>query len=360
VRQLTNPEMLTLAREVRGMTQIELSILSKIDQGRISRYEGGVKQIPPDELEVIARALSFPVEFFFRDGKRNGPETGELFHRKRQSLSSAQQKRIDGLLNLLRLGVMDLLTHVEYEPAYSIPNCNPKDFDGSIDDIAAGVRASWRLPSGPIPNLVAQLEAASCFLFCFDFGTDLVDEAVQWIEPAPPIILLNNRAPGDRFRFSLAHALGHLVMHHNQVPHSEIEDEADQFASAFLMPADDIRSELAPITITHMLELKPSWKVSMQALIRRARDIGEINDRQYTSLFQSLSRYGYRKREPFPLQLEKPEAITILLNEYRQALNYSTSELAALVKLSISDFEAWYIPDPNPLRLVEKPKSLHP
>jgi Zn-dependent peptidase ImmA (M78 family) len=352
-----NADMLILAREIRGLTQKQLSDATGIDQGRISRYEGGLKAIPEDELQILAETLSFPLPFFLSDGKRLGVEAGELFHRKRQTVSMSEQKRIDGLINLYRLGMETLLNAVEFEAPYSIPQYKLNKSNGNAEQIAGMVRAAWKMPSGPITNLIARLEAASCMVFRVDFGTDKIDEAVQWIKPLPPIILVNSRSPGDRLRFSLAHALGHLVMHYNDVPYIEMEAEADQFASAFLMPAEDIRMELPPVTIDHMLQLKPSWKVSMQALIRRARDIGEINERRYTSLFEMLSRAGYRKKEPQPIQAENPEQVKNLLALYKTELGYSDAELASLVNLQPNDFRAWYYPESNYLSVIPKRKT---
>lgn len=354
MRQSANAEMLILAREVRGLTQTELAQISRIDQGRISRYEGGLRLIPDDELKALAEALSFPVNFFFREGKRRGAETVEIFHRKRRTASSMQEKRLDGYLNLRRFEIADLLSLVAKVAPYSIPQYSIDEFNGDIEEIAATVRAAWSMPPGPVDHLIMQLEAAACMIFSYDFETDKIDEIAQWIEPTPPIILVNSRAPGDRLRFSLAHALGHLVMHHNQIPYPKMEEEADQFASAFLMPAEDIRPELVPVTIDHMLQLKPYWKVSMQALIRRARDIGEISDRQYTSLFQTLSRVGYRKREPFPIPTEKPDLVRRLRNYYKEELNYSDEELAELVRLHPRDLRIWYYPETSHLSLARK------
>jgi Zn-dependent peptidase ImmA (M78 family) len=354
--QPPNPEMLTLAREVRGVTQTELAEKSGIDQGRISRYEGGIKSIPQDELNTLADVLSFPIEFFFREGKRRGAETVEIFHRKRRTSSAMQEKRLDGYLNLRRFEVADLLKAIAQIAQYSIPQYDLDEFGGDIEEIAATVRAAWGMPAGPVDNLIQQLEAATCMIFSHDFETDKIDEITQWIEPTPPIILINSRAPAERIRFSLAHALGHLVMHHNQIPYPKMEDEADQFASAFLMPSDDIRQELPPVTIDHMLQLKPYWKVSMQALVRRARDIGVITDRRYTSLFQTLSRVGYRKKEPFPIPAEKPEQVSSLRDYYRNQLNYTIAELAKLVRLSEEDFRVWYFSDTAHLTLLDKSK----
>jgi Zn-dependent peptidase ImmA (M78 family) len=340
------------------MTQKGLASISGIDQGRISRYEGGLKSIPEEEMKILADALSFPITFFLRRGQRLGAETSEIFHRKRLTITATQQKRIDGLINVYRLGIERLLDAVELDSPYSIPQYDIYEYDRDVEQIAAIVRAAWRIVSGPVDNLIARLEAASCMVFRLDFGTDKIDEAVQWVKPLPPIIVVNSRASGDRLRFSLAHALGHLVMHHNEVPYPEMEDEADQFASAFLMPARDIRPELAPVTIEHLLQLKPYWKVSMQALIRRARDIGEINDRKYTSLFQMLSRAGYRKSEPNPIPPEQPELVGSLLSQYKEQLQYSDAELAELVDLELNDFRAWYYSDTSRLTLLPKIKRV--
>lgn len=351
-----NPDMLILAREIRGMTQKELANISGIDQGRISRYEGGIKEISEEELEELANALSFPLSFFLRGGKRYGTETSEIFHRKRLTISAKEQKRIDGLMNAFRLSIENLLQQVKPNSPYTIPQCKLYEYDHDLEQIAAVVRSTWQIPSGPISHLIAQLEAASCMVFRFDFGTDKIDEAVQWVRPLPPIILVNSRAPGDRLRFSLAHALGHLVMHHDEVPYPDMEDEADKFASAFLMPFEDILEELEPVTIDHMLQLKPYWKVSMQALIHRAKDIGEINDRRYTSLFQMLSRAGYRKREPNPIPAEQPEQVKQWLSVFKDQLDYSDDDLANLVNLTLNDFRAWFYYEASHLTLLPKGK----
>lgn len=351
-----NPEMLVLAREVRGLTQKDLAHLSGIDQGRISRYEGGIRDIPQNELQVLSNLLNFPVPFFLQNGRRLGPETGDLFHRKRKTATALNQKKIDGLMNIYRMGVEQLLNDIDLEAPFTIPQIDIYGSNGDIEHIAALVRATWRMPSGPVRNLIAQLEAASCMIFRIDFGTDLIDEAVQWVKPLPPIILVNSRASGDRLRFSLAHALGHLVMHHNETPYAKMEDEADNFASAFLMPADDIIDEITPVTIDHLLQLKPYWKVSMQALVHRAKDIGIITERRFTSLYQMLSRAGYRKNEPFPILQEQPEQIKALLTMYREDLRYSDMELASLVRLSLQDFHNWYEGKFTQLTLVPKIK----
>ena len=90
---------------------------------------------------------------------------------------------------------------------------------------------------------------------------------------------MNRNQPADRQRFSLGHELGHIVMH--RVPSPTMEDEANAFASALLMPTQEVRPYLSGrLTIQKLASLKPVWRVSMQALLYRARAIGTITANQ--------------------------------------------------------------------------------
>ena len=241
-----NPEMLTLAREVRGMTQTQLARDSGVGQTKISRYEGELAKVDAEDLRDIAEALGFPVAFFFQSGQRFGAESTEVFHRRRRTVPARDIRRVDGLVNLHRIGCERLLQAFQQVGALTVPSLSTNDFD-TIDDIAYAVRSFWKIPPGPVKNLVARLEKASCLVLTIDFKIDKIDEVVQWIPPSPPIILLNSSAPADRVRLSLAHALGHLVMHRNELPYKEMEHEANRFAAAFLMPEHDIIDDLRPV-----------------------------------------------------------------------------------------------------------------
>ena len=338
-----NPEMLTLAREIRGMTQKQVAESSGIRQGTLSRYETGLVPTSDADVSRLALALKFPTDFFYQKGFRLGNEPSEIFHRRRRKVASKDLKRIDGLVDLFRLGSRHLLEAFELKSTASVPLLSINDFE-SVADVAAAVRAGWRIPTGPVQDLIAWLEHASCLVFLHDFNTDKIDEAVQWIPPSPPVIVVNRSAPADRVRFSLAHALGHLVMHRDIAPYPGMEQEADEFAASFLMPERDIRGSLAPVTVKHLLELKQYWRVSMQALIRRARDLDIIKQRRYRSLFQQLSRAGYRKREPFPIPRESPRLVKSLLDAHKVQLGYSDLELAQLLLVRLEDYYDWYYP----------------
>ena len=338
-----NRHMVTLARKVRGITQTQLAEITGISQAALSRYVKGSDPIPEYEVEAIATALRFPVKFFYQEGEQLASESGEVFHRKRRSVPIATLDHIHAHLNIFRIVTKHLLTGVTPRHDYDIPRYQVRAFNGDVEYIAEVVRAAWGLNPGPVDNLIELLENAYVFVWLMDFDTELIDETTQWVGHPRPIMLMNSQVSGERLRYSCAHALGHLVLHHNVEPYQEMETEADRFAAAFLMPAEEIKAELAPVTIEHLLKMKPAWGVSMQALIRRAKDVGMINESRYKSLFEMLSRAGYRKQEPFTLEPEEPTLFKKLVDEYHQNdQGRSISQIADIAHISEEDFREWY------------------
>src|SRR5258707_14423565 len=86
----------------------------------------------------------------------------------------------------------------------------------------------------------------------------------------------------------------------------EMEDEADAFAGAFLLPADEIRPQLRRFDLRQLVNLKGYWKVSMAALAVRADRLKLITPYQSKMFWIEMSRLGYRKREPNETPKEQP------------------------------------------------------
>src|SRR5262249_2711802 len=103
---------------------------------------------------------------------------------------------------------------------------------------------------------------------------------------------------GDRDRFTLAHELGHLVLHTFRPNSPDPEREANQFASAILVPKSRVLTDISErTTLTGYARLKATWGISIQALIMRGADVGVIGEIRKRSLFVQLSQYGWRKTE---------------------------------------------------------------
>ena len=144
-----------------------------------------------------------------------------------------------------------------------------------------------------------------------------------------PIIILNNEQPSDRARFTLGHELAHIVMH--RFPNSNMEKQADSFASAFLMPPDDMLTAFSGhIDLARLASLKPEWKVSMQALLYRATDLGLIEKTKASYLWKQLNRFRMKFQEPAELDfpMEQPKIVSRMIKLHFNTLGYSMPELA--------------------------------
>jgi len=120
---------------------------------------------------------------------------------------------------------------------------------------------------------------------------------VQWVGDHP-VILFNDAAPPDRVRLTLAHELGHLVLHAAAMSVDDVEAEANAFAAEFLMPTEVVRPSLRNLKIGRLIDLKREYGVSMQALVERAYHLDLLSPTQRTSMYKMFSFKGWRIREP--------------------------------------------------------------
>ena len=125
-----------------------------------------------------------------------------------------------------------------------------------------------------------------------------------------PVIVLSAGKPGDRLRFSVAHELGHILLHKGLLgDYATMEHEANRFGGELLLPEQSMHELLSSsFNLTQAARLKLTWGVSIQLLVKRAFDLGIITKRRYSYLFQQITSLGWKKREPanLDIQVEKP------------------------------------------------------
>lgn len=339
-RDRFNPEMLILARESRSVTQSELAKRLSVSQGNISKIEGGMLGIPDEQINRIAEILSFPESFFFQPSPQHGFAGNCLYHRKRQSVSVHDLRRIIAEFRIFGLEVGNLLRAVELETENKFYRLDMVDYE-SPELIAQRVRRNWGLPLGPIQNLTTAIENAGGIIIRCSFGTRKIDAMSQWAADMPPLMFINSEASGDRLRFSLAHELGHIIMH--QIPTNDMEREADKFAAELLMPKIEIAPYLSNISIAKLASLKSYWKVSMASLLMRAGDLKKITQRQKEYLWTEIGKRGYRVKEPIDIPIEQPRTIHDLVDIHLNQLGYSVAELSNLVHSKEDSFRFRYL-----------------
>lgn len=346
MNQNVNSNMIILARESRGYTQKKLSKLLDVTQGRISKIEQGILMVPEDLLNKLCDKLGYPKGFFFEPAFIYSPISP--FHRKRKSLPKKIQCQIEAEANIRRIHVNKLLRSAEIVDS-KIFYQDIEDFNITPEEVALKLRHYWKIPQGPINNVTKTLEDAGIIIIHCDFGTSLTDGFSFFVEDKPPIIFVNKNMPGDRLRFTLAHELGHIIMH--CVPTPTMEEEANKFASEFLMPEKEIKSYLSKLSLQKLANLKRRWKVSMAALIMRATTISAITQNQAQYLWMQLGKAGYRRKEPIEISKETPTIVKQLISLHLRDLEYTMAQLSKMLLCEMDEFINLYM-DRN-LRIVK-------
>lgn len=286
--------LLETARRAEGLSQRQLADAVGVSQAAIYRYEKNSHAPDDESLERLASALGLTVQFFLGANRIEGAMAVDAHMRRQQSAKPIAWRRLEARLNMYRVHASLLYEEVSLATLNRFPTFDPVDVTPT--DAARLVRMQWRMPAGPVRNLTGWLESAGCLVIEEDFATARVDGLSQWVSDHP-IILANAQTSTDRKRLTLAHELGHLVLHSIDVtPHIELE--ANQFAAELLMPEEIIRPQLRNLSLGVLTDLKREWGTSIQALIERASSLRIISQEKRTALYRSLSSRGWRLKEP--------------------------------------------------------------
>lgn len=350
-RREPNHEIIALARKARGLSQVQLALAIGVTNGLISKWEHGIATPPDDKIQALADALRFPSSLFFRPERVQGTDSVCFHHRKRKSMPARLLERIEAEMHLAQLQTKRLLDDLEVETPYHFLTLDPAE-RGGPEQVAAELRAYWRLPAGPIPNLVRVVESAGAIVLLRDFGSLKLDGMSCWAKSTPPLFFINSALPVDRQRWTIAHELGHLVMHATP-PDDDQEVQAEAFARELLMPKAETMAELRRLSFQRLPSLKQIWRVPMKEVTTAASRRGAVPPNQIKSLAVQYSRAKWHSAEPYALSLEQPvlaaEAIRVHLSEH----GYSPSELAEIMGLLPDEFEREYGLAPrNQLRLI--------
>ena len=344
-----NYTLLETARLLRQKTQKEVVDVIGISQASLSKAEHGLQGLPIEVMQKLYEYYDLPEAFFVR--KEGVSPIGHLYYRKKLTVTN---KVIDSFIAKIKIykAIIDELMSAVELPDYTIGNFVP-DEHMSVKDIANKVRYQLKVFNGAVPNLSTLLENNGVIIIKFDFGTEKIDGLTTITDSDRKVIFINNQMPNDRIRFSIAHELGHLVMHLGNPPCSsdEAERQADEFASEFLMPQNEIMPMLQNINMQTLGMLKKKWRVSMHALVRRAKDLETISHQQYRNFQMYFSKKGYTKSEPIALPLENPTMWEETLNLYRNELGYSDEDLMSVMRINKSDFYNWFVSKPKLISL---------
>ena len=335
------PDLLTLARMSRGMTQKDLAAAADISQSTVSRLEEQATPSDP-QLARLATALGYPPSFFFQPDPVYGFGVGELFHRRRKTMSTRALNAVHAEMNVGMMATRRLLKAIDPNPV-DLPIVETEGPPAGPCEAARALRARWLVPPGPVKSVAELLDRAGILAIPFESVPPEVDAIGIWPVGLPPLIFFNPRVPQDRLRLTLVHEVAHFVLHSGWglALGPEIENEANRFAAEFLVPAADAVPQLRQVTLAKLASLKRHWRVSMAALLVRAKELGGITPRRYQALWTEMGKLGYRTKEPTSLDVtgEEPgSTFNEILRLHLEELVYSPEELAQMTHLLPHEF----------------------
>lgn len=288
---------LTAYRHLEGLSQAELADRLAVPPQRVSEVERGV------------RVAAFDTGLLGYSSVRADslPDMTEPLHRHYTRTRESAKRRAKELVRLGGEVFAELRRDTRVVVRLERELASVERALDDIEDLATEVRQSILdvEEQGPIRNLTSAVERAGIAIvpireLSSDDGDDpqTIDGLSSWVD-GQPTIGLDPDVPGERFRFSLAHEVGHLVLHARK--HAYAEDEANRFAGALLAPRSTMEYALRDAkvpTLSDFLHLKTTLGLSVAALIYRARDLGLISAERYRSLQIQKSTIWGRRHEP--------------------------------------------------------------
>lgn len=290
------------ARVIRRFTAKDVLTAMGWSGARLTRMERTESfALPADDVERLAEVLTFPVSFF-TTAPVSRVEPSDLSFRAPKSMTITEKNRLAQVIALsgdflLHMGAMQKLPPLRIEPR---PGSDP---------VAAAAAARGMLgvaPDEPIADLTYLMESGGIPVILRDerFGAKGVEGNSRgrlekhlgcsaWVGEYKerPLVALRALDSWERTRWTIAHELGHLMLH-VQVE-GEMTDtheaEASRFASEFLAPfavvAESLKSEPS---LVNLLSVKMQWGISLGALIRHFYDSGGIDEERYRLLQKQL------------------------------------------------------------------------
>jgi len=295
------------ARELHGMTQAGLvDKVPDLTQPRLSRLEKGKSGLATGDFASvgIAAATGVTVEWLSRPAV---PALSDLSPHFRARSRTTETTKNAGLAwaSLVNEAHVLLADRVRKLPVTleQLPGTDARQ-------AARQVRRAFGFTAlEPLPYVILALERLGVRVLGLPWTASTVDAFCAWTGQVP-ILALSADVPGDRRRWTAAHEVGHLVLHGHGQQGRDIEAEADAFAAELLTPLDALRRQMPDQpTLRALTMLKSQWGVSVKSLVRRARELGAVNDDRATSLYRQISARGWNKAEPGYVPQEKPRGL---------------------------------------------------
>lgn len=229
--------------------------------------------------------------------------------------------------------------------SFSQPDSLPKQITelDEIEAIAEQLHKQWELGNNPIADFVDTLETLGIWVLFTDIENEEKFDGLMAYHDKQAIIVVSSNWTGDRQRFTLAHELGHLLLHDRLDEKIDEEKACNRFASAFLLPQSALHQHFGDtirnIELRELYLLKQAFGLSMSACLFRLHDTGLMNLNTLKSYFRQFKKKGWDKHEPGePIPAEKSFLFKQMVYRALAEGWSSESKAAELLNMSLSHF----------------------
>jgi len=151
----------------------------------------------------------------------------------------------------------------------------------------------------------------------------------------------------------------------NRNKNKRLENEANLFAGAFLLPKEEFSRDVYSHSLEHFINLKKKWKVSIGAMIKRCEVLGILSENQIKYLTDQINYRGFRKKEPLDdiISIELPLIHRQSINMLLEKNICTTYELLDDLAINSNDIERFcylekgtldtYIGEPQLVEIID-------
>ncbi|MBI4502638.1 MAG: ImmA/IrrE family metallo-endopeptidase [Gemmatimonadetes bacterium] len=335
-----NGQRVRLTRVFRGLTQSEVAAEVAASPALISQLESGGRDPSTELLEALSHVLGVEPAFFAERTEDEFKED-ECNFRRRRTTPERLQKRLLAHGTLLGLVIRHLEKKLEL-PRYAGPESRAETTE-EIERAAETCRETWSLGlDSPVSGLGRLLERSGVVLSRLKLESEDIDPFSRF--GMVSVVEVDTVKGGSQAIFDMAHELGHGVMHRGiRTGNPQTEEQADRFATAFLLPRTAFRREFwagGRLDWTYLLELKRRWGASVATIVRRAYELDVVDAATYRRARKHMYAQGWAHGEPDEPEVEKPALLEAALSALHQKTGAGVREIAAALNWKPTTFES--------------------
>lgn len=359
------PSRIKQARLSRGYSTADIAELLDISKQAVSQYELG-KLTPSDAILLqLASVLDYPVAFFRKDLPSINASKSPVFFRSRKTATSKAKLAAKVKIDIYK-EIIDYFGKYLDFPAVNLPKIEyERDYNGlsdeQIEEYAVYLRKFWKLGNGPIPNLMNVIQENGIMVSVMKIGHNKVDALSLWNDGTPYIFVSGDKESNANLRFSIAHELGHLLLHADyftdeeldkKVIDEQLESEANKFAAAFLMPADTFSPDICSSSIDYFIQLKMKWLSAVSSMIYRCDDLNLLTENQIRYLKSQMTKRRYWHKEPLDdkIAIEKPFACRQAVDLLLENNIVSKNDIVSTIGCNALEIEQYCFLEPGTLK----------